>query len=111
MKAGDVVRWAFVQGDGQRKYRPAILVASVPPFNDWLVCAVSTQVQREVAGLDVRIDERHPDYAHMGLRFPSLIRVAQLTTLPERVIEGSIGEVSGTTLDTIKARLSRWLKE
>jgi len=27
MKAGDVVRWTFVQADGQRKVRPAIVVA------------------------------------------------------------------------------------
>lgn len=36
MKPGDVVRWTFVQGDGQRKMRPAIILGAVPPFNDWL---------------------------------------------------------------------------
>lgn len=101
----------FVQGDGQRKLRPAILVASVPPFNDWVVCAVSTQLHREVEGLDIRVNARHPDYKRMGLQFPSLVRVGQLTTLPSKVIQGSIGEVSHTTLDEIRTRLSRWLKD
>ena len=110
MKPGDVVRWTFVQGDGQSKMRPAIVLGSVPPFNDWLVCAVSSQVQREVKGLDVLIDERHSDYQRMGLRSASVIRVAQLTTLPDRSIQGSIGSVSKATLDLLKSRFREWLK-
>ena len=110
MKAGDVVRWTFVQGDGQRKMRPAINIGSVPPFNDWLVCAVSTQLQRTVKDLDILLDAKHPDLARAGLREPSLIRVAQLTTLPDKVIQGSIGEISPATLRTIKERLRDWLR-
>ena len=109
MKAGDVVRWAFVQGDGQRKMRPAIVIGAVPPFNDWLVCAVSTQLHREVKGLDLLLGTDHPDLQRTGLREPSLIRVAQLTTLPDKVIQGSIGDVSTVTLRSIKERLRNWL--
>ncbi|MBK9074741.1 MAG: type II toxin-antitoxin system PemK/MazF family toxin [Flavobacteriales bacterium] len=88
MKAGDVVRWTFVQGDGQRKMRPAIVISAVPPFNDWLVCAVSTQLHRAVKDLDVLVDTDHPDFERAGLRVPSLVRVAQLSTLPDKVIQG-----------------------
>ncbi|MBK7382077.1 MAG: type II toxin-antitoxin system PemK/MazF family toxin [Flavobacteriales bacterium] len=109
MKAGDVVRWAFVQGDGQRKLRPAIILGQVPPYNDWLVCAISSQVQREVKGLDVLIDTQHPDFHRGGLRLPSLVRVAQLTTLPDKAIQGSIGDISPATLALIKERLRNWL--
>jgi mRNA interferase MazF len=73
MKAGDVVRWSFVQQDGQRKLRPAVVIAVVPPFNDLLVCAVSTQLHRREEGLDVLVDAKHPDIRRMGLNFPSLI--------------------------------------
>lgn len=110
MKPGDLVRWAFVQGDGQRKLRPAIVIGAVPPYNDWLVCAVSSQVQREVKGLDLIIDERHPDYQRMGLRIASVVRVAQLTTLPDKSIQGAIGSISPETLAMLKARLREWLK-
>ena len=110
MKPGDVVRWSFVQGDGQRKLRPAIVLGPVPPFNDWLVCAVSSQVQREVKGLDVLVDERHADYQRMGLRSASVVRVAQLTTLPDRSIQGAVGSISNVTLDLLKARLREWLR-
>lgn len=110
MRAGDVVRWTFVQGDGQRKMRPAIIIGQVPPFRDWLVCAVSSQLHREVHGLDVPIDARHPDFHCAGLRMPSLVRVAQLATLPDKVIQGAIGDVSPATLALIKERLRNWLQ-
>ncbi len=110
MKPGDVVRWAFVQGDGQRKFRPAIVLGMVPPYNDWLVCSVSSQLQREVKGLDLLIDEQHPDFERMGLRVASLVRVAQLTTLPDKAIQGALGDVSPATLDLLKTRLREWLK-
>lgn len=110
MKPGDVVRWTFVQGDGQRKMRPAIILGSVPPFNDWLVCAVSSQMQRAVKDLDIVIDARHPHFNRTGLRMESVVRVAQLTTLPDRVVQGSIGEVSPGTLSEIKERLRNWLR-
>ncbi|HMU14725.1 MAG: type II toxin-antitoxin system PemK/MazF family toxin [Bacteroidetes bacterium] len=110
MKPGDVVRWAFVQGDGQRKMRPAILLASVPPFNDWLVCAVSSQVHRAVKDLDIVIGTGHPDFHRTGLRMESVVRVAQLTTLPDKVVQGTIGEISSTTLSLIKDRLRSWLE-
>lgn len=109
MKAGDVVRWSFMQGDGQRKFRPAVIVAVVPPFNDLLVCAISTQLHREIKDLDVLLDPKHPDFQRTGLQFPSLIRVAQLTTLPDKVIQGSIGEVSQATIAEIRKRLRNWL--
>src|SRR5690606_30061194 len=86
--------WTFIQGDGQRKMRPAIILGSVPPFNDWLVCAVSSQVQRAVKDLDVVIGTQHPDFHRTGLRMESVVRVAQLTTLPDRVVQGVLGEIS-----------------
>ena len=109
MKPGDVVRWAFIQGDGQRKFRPALVIAIVPPFNDLLVCAVSSQLDRKVEGLDVLIDHKHPDLQRMGLRFPSLIRVGQLVTLPERSVQGVIGSVSNETLSHVRSHLRNWL--
>ncbi len=102
MKAGDVVRWTFVQGDGQRKMRPAIIIGAVPPFNDRLVCAISSQVQREVKGLDLLIDTQHPDVHRTGLKLPSLVRVAQLATL--RTIRSKVRSVTLHRLRWLRSR-------
>ncbi len=39
----------------------------------------------------------------------SVLRVAQLTTLPDRVVQGAIGETSPSTLSEIKEQLRKWL--
>ncbi|QQR87296.1 MAG: type II toxin-antitoxin system PemK/MazF family toxin [Flavobacteriales bacterium] len=109
MKPGDVVRWSFVQSDGQRKMRPAVIIGVVPPFNDWLVCAVSSQLHRAVPDLDIVIGAQHPDFHRTGLRMESVLRVAQLTTLPDKAVQGAIGEVSPGTLAEMRTRLKKWL--
>jgi len=108
VEAGDVIRWAFVQADGRIKLRPAVLVKAVPPFNDWVICAVSSQLRRYQAQLDVLLDEKSPDFRKAGLSFPSIIRAAQLTTIPVQQVEGRVGRLSASTLATLRANLGRW---
>jgi mRNA-degrading endonuclease toxin of MazEF toxin-antitoxin module len=52
MKEGDVVLTPLPQADGQIKNRPAIILRGMPPYGDFLVCGVSTQLHQEVAGFD-----------------------------------------------------------
>lgn len=59
--------------------------------------------------LDVVIGTQHPDFHRTGLRMESVVRVAQLTTLPDRVVQGVLGEISPSTLIEIKGRLRKWL--
>ena len=60
-------------------------------------------------GLDIVIDAHHPDFHRTGLRMASVVRVAQLTTLPGKVVQGAIGEVSPDTLALMKDQLRKWL--
>jgi len=69
------------QADGEAKQRPAILLRQVPPFGDWLVCGVSTQVHHEIVGFDDLIEPSHADFAGSGLKAPSLIRLGFLVGL------------------------------
>jgi len=52
MKEGDVVLALLAQTDGQRKYRPAVVLRRMPGFGDLLVCGISTQLRQQVAGFD-----------------------------------------------------------
>jgi hypothetical protein len=38
------------QSDGSVKNHPVVLLRQMPPFGDWLVCGVSTQLRQRVAG-------------------------------------------------------------
>lgn len=109
MKRGDVVTIALSQSDGMIKYRPAILLKQVPPFDDWIVCPVSTQLRHEVAGLDILINVSHPDFIAMGLKKDSVVRVAKLYTVPLREIRGVIGAMSSNTFEQLIRQLVNWL--
>lgn len=110
MEAGDVIRWGFIQADGKSKLRPAVLLKQVPPFNDWIICAISPQLHRFQPGLDILLHAKHPDLALAGLPFPSIIRTGYVTTIPRQQIEGVLGHISTGTLNVLKDQLRELLR-
>jgi mRNA interferase MazF len=81
----------------------------MPPFADWLVCGVSTQLQQKVAGLDEIIEPRDADFATSGLKAASLIRLGFLTVLPASQFLGVIGSISRERHHRLLASLGRHL--
>ena len=51
MKEGDVVIVAMPQANGTIKNRPTIVLREMPPFQDMLVCGVSSQLHQAVKDL------------------------------------------------------------
>ncbi len=94
MKEGDVALAALPQADGQLKPRPVLVLRQMPPFGDWLVCGVSTQLHQRVADLDEVIDPGTGDFASSGLKAASLIRLGFVTVLPADQFLGIIGRIS-----------------
>lgn len=66
----------------------------MPPFNDLLVCGVSTQLRHEVIGFDETITEQDDDFAASGLVADSLIRLGFLAVIPQSQAIGSIGSIA-----------------
>ena len=94
MKERDVILVPLPQADGQIKPRPAVLLRRLPPFGDYLVCGVSTQLRLEVAGFDDPIGRRDCDFAKSGLKQDSLIRLGFLAVFAMNQVVGGIGEIS-----------------
>lgn len=46
MREGDIVLTPIAQADGRVKNRPAVLLREMPPFGDFLVCGVSSQLRQ-----------------------------------------------------------------
>lgn len=67
MTEGDVVLSPVPQADGTVKNRPAIFLRAMPPFNDLLICGVSTQLRHEVSGFDDLIRPNSDDFEQSGL--------------------------------------------
>ena len=110
MKEGSVIIAAFTQKDRQLKPRPAVLLKKVPPYNDYLICAVSSQLYSYVDGLDIVIDTHHSDFRISGLKTPSVIRAAMIMTIPSNNIQGSIGELSDNTYQQLFNQLCDFIK-
>jgi mRNA interferase MazF len=111
-EAGDISLVRFPRADLEKgKYRPVLLLAKMPgPFNDWLVCAITSQLRHEVGGWDDRIEETDSDFAGSGLKVPSLIRVGKLATVEEGALEGVLGRISDERLRAILERIADYLE-
>jgi mRNA interferase MazF len=110
MEEGSIIKVAFPQADGIIKFRPAVLIKKVPPYNDLMVCAVSTQIQTFVPGLDLIIQQEEKDFGQTRLKQSSIIRVAKLTTIPIKDVEGTIGNIGPTRYKQILVQLNVFLR-
>lgn len=110
MKEGDVVLTTFRQADGKTKNRPAIILRTIPPFDDFLVCGVSTQLRHRVADLDEIIATTDSDFAQSSLSSTSLIRVGFLAVLSEADLLGDIGSISTERHHRLLRRLVTFLQ-
>jgi mRNA interferase MazF len=109
MQEADVVLTPIPQADGQIKNRPVILLRELPPYQDFLVCGVSTQLNQQVTGFDDIIASTDPDFITSGLRCDSLIRLGFLAVIPRKQIIGSIGKISPERHQQLLKTLSDYL--
>lgn len=109
MNEGDIVLAPLPQADGRIKNRPAVLLRRLPPFGDWLICGVSTQVQQRVANFDELIAPSDREFGNTGLKAASIIRLGFLAVLPETAILGAIGSISHDRHQRLLANLCRHL--
>jgi len=109
MTEGDVVLTPLPQADGSIKNRPALLLRELPPFGDFLVCGISTQMRLVVPEFDATVLRSDPDFAASGLVAESVIRLGFLAVVPMTKIPGRIGSVSEERHPTLLRRLAEHL--
>jgi len=109
MKEGDVVLTPLPQSDGVVKNRPALVLRVMPPYGDYLVCGISTQLQRAVPRFDDVLARADSDFRATGLVAESVIRLGFLAVLPSRRIVGVIGSIGRDRHACLLRRLSKYL--
>ena len=97
------------QANGQIKNRPALFLREMPPFNDALVCGISTQLQQQVSGFDEIIRHQDTDFSGSGLVADSVIRLGFLAVLPQNKIIGTIGSIATSRHQRLLQNLSAHL--
>ena len=113
MKQGAIVRAAFQQNDGRVKQHPALVLATIEPFQDLLLCSISTQIwiTEYESFLNVKITEAHPDFPQTGLKYPSVFRLGMLYTMSEKNIEGTLGTITDSLYEDFIHRIVQYLKD
>lgn len=109
MNEGDIALAPLPQADGQIKNRPVVLLRRLPPFGDFLVCGVSTQLHQRVTDFDEVIAAGDPEFSASGLKASSLIRLGFLAVQPDSALLGKIGSLSFTRRQRLLANLCRHL--
>lgn len=109
MKEGDVVLTTLPQADGVLKNRPALFLRVMPPYEDALLCGISTQLHQQVSDFDELITEADDDYETSGLVAASLVRLGFLAVVPQSRIVGRIGTISLTRHRRLLATLGQYL--
>ena len=109
MNEGDVILAQVPQADGKLKNRPAIFLRKMPPYNDLLVCGVSTQLHHYVKDFDDIISSDNEDFTSSGLLAESLIRLGFLAVLPRNRILGSISSISSERHKRLLKNLCNYL--
>jgi mRNA interferase MazF len=113
MNAGDIVLISLPQlgGGAAIKLRPALVLALLPgPYQNVLLCGISTQLQLIQASWDELIQAGDGDFASSGLHQESVVRLSYLYA-PERTeITGSIGRIDPLRLTRLRTRLADHLR-
>lgn len=109
---GQVVLFRFPQADQTPgKLRPALVLRQAPaPYDDWLVCMISTQLSQAVTGFDEVVEKDDSDFSLSALKMPSIIRISRLAVVERAVLLGRIGSIDPGRLSRIRARLARWIE-
>ena len=107
MKAGDVVLIRLPQTGGGSKLRPALVLTLLPgPYQNALLCGISTQLHLLQADWDEPIQPSDSDFRQSGLRRASAIRLSYLYAADPQEFVGVIGCVEAARVQRLRNRLA-----
>lgn len=109
MKEGEVVIALLPQAEGSLKRRPALILRVMPPFKDYLLCGISTQIHLQVSNFDKIISPADANFANSALKAESLIRLGFLSVFSQYDLIGRIGSISADRHKRLLKNLSDYL--
>ena len=111
IREGQIVIFSFPQADQVvGKLRPALVVRNCPgPHDDWLICMISSQVRREIQGVDEVVRDTDSDFTQTGLKRSSVIRTTRLAVVSASILQGAIGSLDDERMHRIHRRLADWI--
>jgi mRNA interferase MazF len=81
----------------------------MPPFDDFLVCGISTQL-KQAAPFDEVVAPADYDFRASGLKTASLVRLGFLAVLPRKEFKGRLGSISPERHRRLLTQLADFLR-
>ncbi len=108
---GQVVLFRFPQTDQVGgKLRPALVIRKAPgPYEDWLICMISSRIFQHIGNVDEVITEEDSDFPASGLKGSSVVRISRLAVVEHSVLRGAIGSIAGERLLRIQKKIAAWI--
>lgn len=112
MNPGDIVLIPLPQvGGGPSKLRPALVLVLLPgPYQNVLLCGISTQLHLVLSNWDEMIQASDGDFTGSGLHQASVIRLSYLYAADVTEITGVIGSIDPARLARLRTRLADHLR-
>jgi mRNA interferase MazF len=112
VKDGDVALISLPQVAGRRrKLRPTLVLSLLPgPYQNVLLCGISTQLQHLQSNWDELIEPADSDFQASGLHRASAIRLSYLYAADPSEITGIIGQIDSARLARLRTRLADQLR-
>lgn len=111
MNKGDIVLASLPVSDGSYKERPSLIVSQFPPYNDYLLCGISSQLKQNINETGYLIGEEADYFLFTGLKKSSIIRLNYLVTLPEYLVAGKIGSLPYELFENVVDKLIFLIKQ
>lgn len=109
MRDGDIVLINMAHSDGSMKVRPALILKTIPKYNDLLLCGISSKLTQELHGIDQILHIEDNYFASTGLRQTSVIRLLFIAVQQRQQVLGSIGSIPDTLHKKLLLRLANFL--
>ena len=110
---GQIILFKFPQTDQTGgKLRPALILRQLPgEVNDWLICMISSQLDRKIPDFDELITPNDLDFKKSGLKLSSVIRISRIAVVSSDILLGNLGRIDTQRLVRIKQRLCDWIQD
>ncbi len=112
IQEGQIVLFKFPQTNQTiGKLRPALIIKKLPgPYDDWLICMISSQLSQNILEFDEAILKEDPEFEQSGLKVSSVIRISRLAVVDKNILLGNLGNLSKKRLSNIKIKIANWIK-
>jgi mRNA interferase MazF len=108
MREGEIVLAVLPQVDREQKPRPVLILRKMPN-GDFLVCAISTQLNKYIPEFDEIIRADDSEFAATGLKKESLVRLSFSHVVPPSELRRSIGYINDHIHRKLLLNLSNYI--